>query len=277
MKKKHRHPVLPGWALGLLGILPAAAAFWFLALPGACPSDGTSSVIQSAGSAAEELLFGILPFPAEPEPPAPDLAEAQPPKEAPVPESTLRARALLEEMSPEDKVGQMFIARYPAENAAGKASTYRLGGYILFARDFENRSPKQAAAQIQACQDAAGIPMLIAVDEEGGKVNRVSRYPAFRQAPFPSSQVLYENGVITLVGGVIGLLLSFLLLPLCRSFLLEKADTVLQSDMLFKPGLFLVALLFCLLLNLLSAGIPALRIARQQIAASLKGEESEEM
>ena len=90
-------------------------------------------------------------------------------------------------------------------------------------------------------------------------------------------QVLYENGVITLVGGVIGLLLSFLLLPLCRSFLLEKADTVLQSDMLFKPGLFLVALLFCLLLNLLSAGIPALRIARQQIAASLKGEESEEM
>ena len=59
--------------------------------------------------------------------------------------------------------------------------------------------------------------------------------------------------------------------------LLEKADTVLQSDMLFKPGLFLVALLFCLLLNLLSAGIPALRIARQQIAASLKGEESEEM
>ena len=90
-------------------------------------------------------------------------------------------------------------------------------------------------------------------------------------------QVLYENGVITLVGGVLGLLLSFLLLPLCRSFLLEKADTVLQSDMLFKPGLFLVALLFCLLLNLLSAGIPALRIARQQIAASLKGEESEEM
>ncbi len=194
MKKKHRHPILPGWALGLLGVLPAAAAFWFLALPGACPSDGTSSLMQSAGSAAEELLFGILPFPAEPEPPAPDLAEAQPPKEDPVPESTLRARALLEEMSPEDKVGQMFIARYPAENAAGKASAYRLGGYILFARDFENRSPKQAAAQIQACQDAAGIPMLIAVDEEGGKVNRVSRYPAFRPAPFPSSQTLYENG-----------------------------------------------------------------------------------
>ena len=39
----------------------------------------------------------------------------------------------------------------------------------------------------------------------------------------------------------------------------------------------LAALGLCLLLNLLSAGIPALRIARQQIAASLKGEESEEM
>ena len=44
--------------------------------------------------------------------------------------------------------------------------------------------------------------------------------------------------------------------------------------LLFLP---LAALGLCLLLNLLSAGIPALRIARQQIAASLKGEESEEM
>ena len=44
-----------------------------------------------------------------------------------------------------------------------------------------------------------------------------------------------------------------------------------------KQLLPLAALGLCLLLNLLSAGIPALRIARQQIAASLKGEESEEM
>lgn len=88
-------------------------------------------------------------------------------------------------------------------------------------------------------------------------------------------QLLYENGVISLLGGLIGLLLSFLLLPACRNFLLHEADTVLQGDMLFRPEVFLAALLFCLLLNLLSAGIPALRIARQPIADSLKGEEQD--
>lgn len=87
-------------------------------------------------------------------------------------------------------------------------------------------------------------------------------------------QVLYENSVTTLLGGVIGLILSFLLLTACRDFLLPNADTTLQGDMLFKPGIFFIALLFCLLLNLLSAGIPALRIANEQIVGSLKGEDS---
>lgn len=86
-------------------------------------------------------------------------------------------------------------------------------------------------------------------------------------------QVLYENGVVTLLGGAIGLALSFLILPVCRDFLLQNTNTALQGDMLFKPSLFLIALSFSLLLNLLSAGIPALHIARQPISNSLKGDE----
>ena len=38
------------------------------------------------------------------------------------------------------------------------------------------------------------MPLLIAVDEEGGTVNRISRYPAFRSAPFPSPQQLFQAG-----------------------------------------------------------------------------------
>lgn len=86
-------------------------------------------------------------------------------------------------------------------------------------------------------------------------------------------QILYENCLITLLGGLVGLLLSFLILPVCKDFLLNKFDTSLNSDMLFQPGVFVLALLFSLLLNLLSAGIPALRIARQQISSALKGDE----
>ena len=83
-------------------------------------------------------------------------------------------------------------------------------------------------------------------------------------------QILYENSVITLIGGLVGLLLSLLLLPVCKDFLLQSRDTALSGDMIFQPAVFLLALFFSLLLNLLSAGIPAMRIARQKIVISLK-------
>ena len=97
-------------------------------------------------------------------------------------------------MTLEKKVGQMFIARCPAENQVKNIRDFHLGGYILFARDFEGITKGQAAEKIQGFQDASPVPMLIGVDEEGGGVTRISKYPAFRAAPFPSSQDLYKNG-----------------------------------------------------------------------------------
>lgn len=81
-------------------------------------------------------------------------------------------------------------------------------------------------------------------------------------------QVFVENLVITCLGGILGLLLAFVLLILCKTFLLDK-DTLLNAGMLFKPSLFAAALLFALLLNLLSAAIPAFRISREQIVNAL--------
>ena len=109
-------------------------------------------------------------------------------------EARMRAEEILSGMTLEEKVGQMFIARCPEEGAAEKVSQYHPGGYILFARDFENRTPETAAAAVQSYQDASDIPLLIGVDEEGGTVNRVSRYPAYRSSPFPSPQALYQSG-----------------------------------------------------------------------------------
>lgn len=89
-------------------------------------------------------------------------------------------------------------------------------------------------------------------------------------------QVLYENCVITLLGGAVGLVLSLLFLPLCKDFMLKNGDTLLNGDMIFQPAIFLIALLFSLLINLLSAGLPAVQVARQQIVASLKdGEDNQ--
>lgn len=47
----------------------------------------------------------------------------------------------------------------------------------------------------------------------------------------------------------------------------------LTAPMLIKPGLFISALIFTFLLNILSAGIPAWRTTRQPIVEALKGNE----
>ena len=123
------------------------------------------------------------------------------PQPTPEPEPTAEelARDLLAGLSVEEKVGQLFIARYPGAAAAEKAAQYHLGGYILFGRDFKDKSREEVEAAILSCQRASSLPMLIGVDEEGGTVNRVSLNPALRAAPFLSPQTLYAAGGFDLI------------------------------------------------------------------------------
>ena len=85
------------------------------------------------------------------------------------------------------------------------------------------------------------------------------------------TQMVSENLVITLIGGLAGILLSVALLYFGRSFLLS-GDTVITFGMIFQPYLFVAALFFTLLINLLSSGLPACRMSRGQIVESLKDE-----
>lgn len=108
----------------------------------------------------------------------------------------IKALSLLSNMTLEEKVGQLFIARCPTENAAQKAADYHIGGYILFERDFQGKSQSQIIAEIESYQNAAAIPLFIGVDEEGGSVNRISTNPQLRATPFLSPQALYAQGGI---------------------------------------------------------------------------------
>lgn len=103
------------------------------------------------------------------------------------------------DMTIEEKVGQMFIARCPKENAAALVSQYHLGGYILFSRDFENKTKEEVINNISSYQENAEIPLLIGVDEEGGTVTRISKYKEFREEPFASPQELYNEGGLSLI------------------------------------------------------------------------------
>lgn len=90
------------------------------------------------------------------------------------------------------------------------------------------------------------------------------------------TQVLMENLVLTCIGGVIGIGLSILLLMAGKSYLLagaEYGDIALTFPMLIRPGLFVATLLAVLVLNLLSAGIPAWLTMRQPIVEAIKGGE----
>ena len=111
-----------------------------------------------------------------------------------------RAQDILDSMTLQEKVGQMFLVRYPdGETAPADATQYSLGGYILFAKDFNNKTRENIKEEINSCQDSSDIPMLIAVDEEGGLVNRVSKFSEFRSEPFKSPQQLFDEGGYELI------------------------------------------------------------------------------
>lgn len=108
-------------------------------------------------------------------------------------------RLMLNQMSLEERVGQLFLARCDANTAVTDLQTYHLGGFVLFAQDFEGQTPDSLREKLTSYQSAAQIPMLIAVDEEGGTVTRVSRYSEFRSSPFLSPREYYAQGGMELV------------------------------------------------------------------------------
>ncbi len=103
-------------------------------------------------------------------------------------------QSLLDEMTLEEKVGQLFLARCNSAAAIQDISQYHLGGLVLFGQDFDGETPDSIRHTIAGYQSAAKISLLIAVDEEGGTVTRISRYPAFRQTPFPSPRESFDQG-----------------------------------------------------------------------------------
>jgi len=102
---------------------------------------------------------------------------------------------LLQSMPLEDWVGQLFLVGADPDHAREHIQQYNLGGFLLFSRDFENETPGDSAVRkIGRYQLAADIPLLIAVDEEGGTVTRISRLPYYRSSRFSSPRDLYDQG-----------------------------------------------------------------------------------
>ena len=105
-----------------------------------------------------------------------------------------KAKSIISEMSLEEKVGQIFFPRYDKASSITEISTKFPGGYILFANNLKDHTMEEIQDELKNIQKLSKIPLGLGVDEEGGKVNRVSLY--FRDKPFPSPQNLYNEGGI---------------------------------------------------------------------------------
>ena len=101
---------------------------------------------------------------------------------------------MISAMTTEEKVGQLFLARCNAATAIEDIEAYQFAGFVLFGVDFKDRTADQLFNTVASYQFTTKIPMLIAVDEEGGTVTRVSRYRQYRDQPFPSPRSLYKSG-----------------------------------------------------------------------------------
>ncbi|MFA5555230.1 MAG: ABC transporter permease [Phycisphaerae bacterium] len=89
-------------------------------------------------------------------------------------------------------------------------------------------------------------------------------------------QVLWESMLQTLLGGTLGLILSFVAAYAFKGVIYSNSaiasqmgDTTINFGALLNPIIFVYAFLFCILLNLLSAIIPAWRTSQKPIVDSI--------
>ncbi|MFF8971418.1 glycoside hydrolase family 3 protein [Streptomyces sp. NPDC014995] len=129
-----------------------------------------------------------------------------------------RLRALISRMTPEEKVGQLFVTRVHGHSAtapdqadidanvrelgvrtaAELIARYRVGGIIYFTWAHNTRDPRQIADLSDGIQRAAleqprGLPVLISTDQEHGIVARVGR-PA---TLFPGAMAIGAGGSLS--------------------------------------------------------------------------------
>lgn len=110
-----------------------------------------------------------------------------------------RARQLLDAMTPEETVGQLFLIHCGTESEADVIARYHPAGIYLDEAYFAAGTKPSVAGAVRSWQEAASVPLLIAVNEEGGEMSPISGNRAYRSAAFLSPRELYATGGLSLV------------------------------------------------------------------------------
>lgn len=99
----------------------------------------------------------------------------------------------LQTLTQDEKIGQLFLISYPSNNQIETLKQYQFGGYLFFEKDFKGKTETEVKTMITNLQKVSKIPILTAVDEEGGIVVRVSSNTNLAQSKFLSPMDLYQK------------------------------------------------------------------------------------
>lgn len=109
-----------------------------------------------------------------------------------------RAKEIVEAMSLEETIGQIYMVHHSTDSLED-VGTYHLGGFIFFGSDFRNKTKEAVLNMIDKLNDNSKISLLLAVDEEGGIVTRISSNPNLASERFKSPKELYKEGGFDLI------------------------------------------------------------------------------
>ena len=120
-------------------------------------------------------------------------------------EATDAVEAKLTEMTLREKVGQLFWVRPEAldfslnpekkkltQTMRQNLEQYPVGGIVIFKGNIQDES--QLSSLIADFQSASKIPMIVAVDEEGGSVARLANHEAFSLPKYKSARDIGATG-----------------------------------------------------------------------------------
>lgn len=136
---------------------------------------------------------------------AADLGEVDEEIELNDPEKELNENVekVLDSMSLEEKIGQLFIVEIDALNGGNKTtafndnmksmlSKYNVGGVISFANNIVSR--EQTIELNKSLQKNSEIPLFISVDEEGGLVSRIGSNSNMGTTKFGNMRTIGDSG-----------------------------------------------------------------------------------